>query len=82
MQESTQTAYLFQCGEEELFAVTQDASGRNIPRSSCTQSWRLSETFHLRDRTVAPNTLGQEAMRKGISAKGFYIWRTGDPASA
>lgn len=77
MQEESRTTYLFQCGEEGLFAVTQDETGAKIPRSSCTQGWRLKETFQLRDLTVAPDTVGQEAMRRGINAKGFYIWRTG-----
>lgn len=77
MQEKSQTTYLFQCGEEGLFAVTKDVTGANIPRSSCTQGWRLNESFQLRDVTVVHGAVGQEAMRRGINAKGFYIWRTG-----
>jgi hypothetical protein len=80
-QRTSQTTYLFQCGDEGLFAVTHDASGSNIPRSSCTQGWRLNETFQLRDRTVAPTAADQEAMRRGIVEKGFYIWRTSDPST-
>ena len=76
MQDKSQTTYLFRCGEEGLFAVTHDETGESIPRSSCTQGWRLDRTFQLRDLTIAPGPLGQEAMRRGINAKGFYIWRT------
>lgn len=81
MQDRLQTVYLFQCGEEGLFAVTHDASGSNIPRSSCTQGWRLNDTFQLKDLTVAPGAVGQEAMRRGISTKGYYIWRADTPAA-
>jgi len=42
-----QPAYLFQCGDEELFAVSPDKAGRNIPRSSCTQGWILRQEFKL-----------------------------------
>ena len=37
------TAYLFQCGNEDLFSVSLDKAGANIPRSSCTQGWLLPE---------------------------------------
>jgi hypothetical protein len=79
MQDKSQKTYLFRCGEEGLFAVTQDETGGNIPRSSCTQGWRLDTAFQLRDLTIAPGPRCQEAMRRGISAKGFYIWRTDPP---
>jgi len=35
MSDDAQTAYLFQCGDEKLFAVSPDKAGENIPRSSC-----------------------------------------------
>lgn len=81
MRDELQTVYLFQCGEEGLFAVTRDASGNNVPRTSCTQGWRLSETFQLRDLTLAPGAVDQEAIRRGIGAKGYYIWRADTPAA-
>ena len=34
-------AYLFQGDDIGLFAVSLDKSGRNIPRSSCPEGWRL-----------------------------------------
>ena len=47
MRSDAQTAYLFQCGDEELFAVSADKAGTNIPRSSCTQGWLLRQEFQL-----------------------------------
>jgi hypothetical protein len=47
MRDDAQTAYLFQCGDEELFAISQDKTGKNIPRTSCTQGWLLREQFAL-----------------------------------
>jgi hypothetical protein len=38
MPSDTRTACLFQCGNENLFAVSPDKTGKAIPRSSCTQA--------------------------------------------
>jgi hypothetical protein len=45
--DDAQTAYLFQCGTEQLFAVSLDKTGARLPRSSCTQGWILREEFQL-----------------------------------
>ena len=44
----TWTAYLFQCGNEQLIAVTLDETGANLPRSSCTQGWLVRNVFSVR----------------------------------
>jgi hypothetical protein len=49
MPNSARTAYLFQCTGADLYAVSHDKTGANIPRSSCTQGWELCEEFQ-RDR--------------------------------
>jgi hypothetical protein len=41
MRMPTPCAYLFQGDDIGLFAVSLDKSGRNIPRSSCPEGWRL-----------------------------------------
>ena len=39
MLETSRTAYLFQCEGEDLYAVSHDSTGGNIPRSPCTLGW-------------------------------------------
>jgi hypothetical protein len=39
------TAYLFQCGNEELFAVSPDKARDAIPMSSCAQGWLFRQDF-------------------------------------
>jgi hypothetical protein len=80
MPEDAQTAYLFQCDGEELFAVSPDKAGANIPRSSCTQGWILRQQFQLGVQEPVPADISPEPIRRGIIAKGYYIWR--DPCSA
>ena len=46
MRDDGLTGYLFQCGDEELFAISPDKTA-NIPRTSCTQGWLLREQFPL-----------------------------------
>jgi hypothetical protein len=73
----TRTAYLFQCGNEELFAVSPDKSGGVIPRSSCTQGWLLRRAFQLDAQEPVPAPIDSEPIIRGINAKGYYIWRVG-----
>jgi hypothetical protein len=80
MPNDSQTAYLFQCGSEELFAFSPDKAGANLPRSSCTQGWLLRQEFQLgaQDPVAAPVEL--TPIIRGINDKGYYIWR--DPCWA
>jgi hypothetical protein len=77
MRDDAQTAYLFQCGDEELFAVSPDKGGKNIPRSSCTQGWLLRQEFQLGRQDPVPTTISPEPVLRSITAKGYYIWRAG-----
>jgi hypothetical protein len=77
MRGDAQTAYLFQCGDEELFAVSPDKAGKNIPRSSCTQGWQLRQEFELGAKNPEPAAIGSKSILGGIIAKGYYIWRAG-----
>jgi hypothetical protein len=77
MSEDAKTAYLFQCGDEELFAVSPDKAGENIPRSSCTQGWLLRQEVRLGEQDPAPAVVGPEPILRGITDKGYYIWRAG-----
>ena len=77
MRDDAQTAYLFQCGDEELFAVSPDKGGKNIPRSSCTQGWLLRQVFQLDRQGPVPTAIGPEPILRSITDKGYYIWRAG-----
>ena len=75
MHDTLQTAYLFKCEGEDLYAVSRDMTGRNIPRSSCTQGWRLCDTFQLGRYAPVPAPILAEPILKGILDHGYYIWR-------
>ena len=75
MPSDARTAYLFQCGNEELFAVSADKGGEAIPRSSCTQGWQLRQEFQLGTQDPVPAPIEPEPIIRGINAKGYYIWR-------
>ena len=54
MPSASRTAYLFQCAGEDLYAVSHDITGSNIPRSPCTLGWRLCEEFQLGSGAPVP----------------------------
>jgi hypothetical protein len=68
-------AFFFQCGDEQLFAVSLDKTAGNIPRSTCTQGWLLREEFLLGVQEPVPAPISPEPILRGIRAKGYYIWR-------
>jgi hypothetical protein len=74
------TAYLFQCGTEQLFAVCLDKTGARLARSPCTQGWFLREEFQLGVQHPIPAAIAPEPILRGIAAQGYYIWRAGSAA--
>jgi hypothetical protein len=72
-----QTTYLFQCGDEELFAVSPDRAGNNIPRTSCTQGWLMRRELQLGTQEQVPAAVSLKPILRGITDKGYYIWRAG-----
>lgn len=75
MPDTAQTAYLFQCKDEDLYAVSHDITGANIPRSPCTLGWRFCEAFELGRRAPLPAPILAEPILKGIADRGYYVWR-------
>jgi hypothetical protein len=83
MSSSTNTdpirAYLFDCDDEGLFAVSIDPTGKNIPTGGCSQGWRFNREFALAVRDPVPAPIPPEPILRGIRAAGYYIWREGIP---
>jgi hypothetical protein len=75
MIEVSNTVYLFQCKGEDLFAISHDITGANIPRSPCTQGWIFCEQFELGPRARVPAPIMAEPIIKGIANNGYYVWR-------
>jgi hypothetical protein len=75
MEDTARTVYLFQCHGEDLYAVSQDKSGGNIPRSPCTQGWSLCQEFRLSHSGTVPAPILPAPILKGISDNGYYVWR-------
>ena len=75
MPDTACTAYLFQCKDEDLYAVSRDITGANIPRSPCTQGWHFCEEFQLGRRAPVPAPILAEPILKGILDHGYYVWR-------
>jgi hypothetical protein len=71
------TAFLFQCGESDVFAVSRDRSGANIPTTDCVGGWLLRETFLLGVREPVPAAIEPEPILRGIAADGYFIWSAG-----
>jgi hypothetical protein len=72
-------AYLFQGDDISLLAVSLDKSGRNIPRSSCPEGWRLKAEFPLAVAEPVPAAITAVSIIRGVRALGYYIWREGTP---
>ena len=75
MPDTARTAYLFQCKDEDLYAVSHDITGANIPRSPCTRGWVLCEAFQLGRRASLPAPIMAEPVMHGIADRGYYVWR-------
>jgi len=79
MPEDARTAYLFQCTGENLFAVSHDRTGSNIPRTACTLGWTFTEKFQLGVYDRVPAGVMPESILQGIASSGYFIWRGSTP---
>ena len=75
MLDKNHPAFFFQCGDEDLFSVTPDKAGTNLPRSSCTEGWLLRQEFVLSIADEAPEAIDPKRVVRRIGDQGFYIWR-------
>ena len=70
MSHAGRTAYLFQCQGEDLYAVSYDITGANIPRSPCTLGWIFCEQFELASGTHVPAPIMAAPILRGIEDRG------------
>lgn len=69
-------AFVFQCGERNLWAVTLDGSGASLPKDACHDGWRLVRKFPLGVREPVPIiAVNAETVLQAILAQGYYLWR-------
>jgi len=70
-------AYLFECDDDALFAISLDAEGSNIPRRSCPQGWRRISEFALDAPDPITAGIPVQTLMQGLLSVGYYIWREG-----
>ena len=71
--DDARTAYVFRCGESDLYAITLEEIGSNLPK--CQHRWRRTQQFALGVREVVPLPLSPEPILRGIMKDGFFLWR-------
>ena len=81
MSEDARTAYLFECKGEDLFAVSHDRTGSNIPRTMCALGWAFTEKFQLGIHEPVPAGIMPETILQGIDSSGYFIWRGSSPST-
>jgi len=65
------TAFLFQCGKSDLFAVSRDRTGANIPRVECPDGWLLRTAFKLGIHEPVPVAIEPEPILRGVA--GLFV---------
>lgn len=70
-------AYLFLCRHTNCYGVTLDATGANLPPQGCDEGWELQTQFPLGVREALPAPMDPEPVLRGITARGYFVWREG-----
>ena len=65
-------AHLFRCGD--LYAVSLDPTGSNIPMKGCYDGWKYLAEFQLGVHDAVPAPISPEPIIRGIRAYGYYVW--------
>jgi hypothetical protein len=70
--------HVFRCGVQDLYAVTQDRTGANLPGDLCTSRWLLMKSLRY-EAHLPPWGLDitaqekQGALLAGLQQNGFFI---------
>jgi len=76
------TVHVFQCGSADLYGVTQDETGANLPTGECTDGWRFIRTIEM-DESLPPRGMAvawqkrDAAVRAAVVENGFFIGEAG-----
>ena len=77
LHDDARVAFLFQCGKDDLFAVSLDRTGASIPVDVCADGWTYRGSFQLGVQEAMPIAVAPEPVLRGIDANGCFIWRKG-----
>lgn len=75
--DDARTAFLFQCGDSDLFAVSLDKRGANVPAAACDDRRILRQSFPLGAQEAMPIGIAPEPVLRGVDTNGYFIWRGG-----
>ena len=70
--------HIFQCGGNDLFGLTEDPAGANLPADTCASGWRFIRTIEFQGG-LPPWGLDvawqdrQAVVAAGISQNGFFL---------
>ena len=70
--------HVFRCGAEDLYAITEDASGANLPTELCSSRWMLMKSMRY-EAHMPPWGLDiaseerQGALLAGLAQNGYFI---------
>jgi hypothetical protein len=71
-------AFLFQCGDSDLWAAALDGSGAVLPKQRCKEGWVMRRKFFLGVHEPVPAAIDPEPIIRGIGADGYYLWCQGN----
>ena len=70
--------HVFQCGSTDLFGLTEDHTGANLPTRQCSLGWRFLKTVEYQGDMppwgldVASQERGG-AVQAGLATNGFFV---------
>jgi hypothetical protein len=76
------TIHVFQCGNADLYGITQDRTGANLPMDECKEGWRFLKTVEM-EEGLPPRGMAvawqerDSAVRAAIAEHGYFLGEAG-----
>ena len=70
--------HVFQCGTADLYGITRDETGANLPADECRDGWRFIRTVEMQEG-LSPRGMSvawqarDAAVRAAIADHGYFI---------
>jgi hypothetical protein len=75
------TVHFFQCGSANLYGLTTDKAGANLPADECAEGWRFIKTVELEGAPSRGMSVAWEerdaVVRAAIANFGYFVGEAG-----
>jgi hypothetical protein len=70
-----QVLSVFNCQNTDVYGITEDNDGKNLPDNVCKKEWEFVRDFKISENETLPEGVNMAETEENIRNKGYHITR-------